>query len=179
MFHRKKGAILVMVGILVFSVLFLSSNPVFAQACNRDGDCAPGEICTEGQCVDDGIIPIDEEPEDAGMEFEQEDFDNAADRASELKATRKGLKAKIKKLDPIKTTPQVLIGRVIKAALGISGSIALVIIIYSGVMWMLARGKADLASKSKDTIIWAVFGLAVIFASYAIADFVIKAVQVN
>lgn len=80
-------------------------------------------------------------------------------------------------LDPIKTSPQVLIGRIIKSALGITGSLALIIMIYAGIRWMTARGKADEVQKAQDTIFWAVLGLAVIFASYAIVNFIITNVK--
>lgn len=177
------------------------------QRCAIDGDCGENETCvgaelrnvvndcqTTQDCIDElsPTIPanrlvceqalqmchrIVEGTCQAKDEPAAADDDGSSDQ-DDAALANKTLLGKIKKLDPIKTTPQKLIGRVIKAALGISGSIALIIIIYSGVMWMLARGRSDLATKAKDTILWAIFGLAIIFASYAIADFVINAVQV-
>lgn len=82
----------------------------------------------------------------------------------------------IEELDPIKTTPEKLIGRMIKGVLGVVGTIALVMIIYAGITWMLAgvRGEAKEIEKAQDTILWAVIGLAVIFSSYAIVQFIIN-----
>ena len=49
--------------------------------------------------------------------------------------------------------------------------------LYAGIKWMLARGDAKMVESAQDTILWAVIGLAVIFGSYAITDFVIKNIQ--
>ena len=78
-------------------------------------------------------------------------------------------------LDPIKATPEQFIGRLLKGALGIVGTIALVMIIYAGITWMLAgaRGGAKEIQQAQDTILWAVIGLAVIFSSYAVVHFII------
>ena len=81
----------------------------------------------------------------------------------------------VAELDPIKARggPAELIGRVIKGILGITGSMALVVVVYSGFRWMLARGKSEILKEAQDTILWAMIGLAVIFASYAFVDFII------
>ena len=70
-------------------------------------------------------------------------------------------------------TPQALIGRIINAVLGIVGSIALAMFIYGGFTWMTAAGGAEKVQKGKDILIWAAIGLVVIFASYALVNFVI------
>lgn len=82
----------------------------------------------------------------------------------------------IDELDPIKTTPEKLIGRMLKGALGIVGTVALIMIIYAGITWMLAgvRGEAKEIKKAQETIFWAVIGLAVIFSSYAVVQFIIN-----
>lgn len=72
--------------------------------------------------------------------------------------------------------PRVIIGKIISAALGIVGSLALAIFIYGGFTWTISAGNDDKIKKGKDMIIWATFGLAVIFASYALVSFVIDAV---
>lgn len=71
------------------------------------------------------------------------------------------------------TIPE-LIGRVIKAALGIVGSLALVMFIYGGITWMTAAGNSEQVTKGKGIIVWAAIGLVVIFASYALVHFVIQ-----
>jgi len=72
--------------------------------------------------------------------------------------------------------PRVVIGNIIKALLGIVGSLALAIFVYGGFNWVISAGNEEKIKKGKDMIIWATFGLAVIFASYALVNFVIGAV---
>ena len=70
-------------------------------------------------------------------------------------------------------TPQALIGRVINAVLGIVGSLALAMFIYGGLVWMTSAGSPEKVQKGKDVLIWAALGLIIIFASYALVNFVI------
>jgi hypothetical protein len=71
--------------------------------------------------------------------------------------------------------PRDIIGNVIKAMLGIAGSLALLFFIYGGLMWVMAGGSDEKIKKGKDMIMWASLGLAVIFLSYALVRFVISA----
>lgn len=71
--------------------------------------------------------------------------------------------------------PRVILGRIIGAALGVVGSIALVVFILGGLMWMTAGGNEERIRKGKDIIVWATLGLAVIFASYALVKFLLAA----
>lgn len=71
------------------------------------------------------------------------------------------------------TTVQGLIQRILTAALGIVGSLALLMFIYGGFTWMLAAGNAEAVKRGKDIFIWATIGLVVIFSSYAIVNFII------
>jgi hypothetical protein len=73
-------------------------------------------------------------------------------------------------------TPQQLIGRIINAALGIVGSIALLMFIYGGFTWMLAGGNSEAVSKGKNILIWSVIGLVIIFSSYALVKFVFTSI---
>lgn len=72
--------------------------------------------------------------------------------------------------------PRAIIGNIIRAALGIVGSLALAVFIYGGFTWVISAGNDDKIKKGKDMIIWATLGLAVIFASYALVTFIIGAV---
>lgn len=69
--------------------------------------------------------------------------------------------------------PRILVGNIIKIALGLVGSLALVMFIYGGLMMMVSSGNSDLISKGRNTLIWAVLGLVVIFSSYTIINFVL------
>ena len=68
-----------------------------------------------------------------------------------------------------------LIGRIIKAILGVVGSLALLMFVYGGLTWMTASGNKEKVEKGKEIIIWATLGLVVIFSSYVLVEFVIDA----
>ena len=74
------------------------------------------------------------------------------------------------------TDVRLIFARVISAALSIVGSFALLMFIYGGVLWMTSRGDSKQVTKGKDTITWAILGLVIIFASYAIVNAVILGV---
>ena len=69
-----------------------------------------------------------------------------------------------------------LIGRVIKAALGLSGSVALLMFIYGGFRWLTSGGSTKGIEAGKKTITWAVIGLVTIFAAYLAVDLIIRAI---
>ena len=66
-----------------------------------------------------------------------------------------------------------LIGQIINGILGIVGSLALVMFIYGGFVWMTAAGNNERVTKGKDILIWAALGLVIIFTSYALVKFVL------
>ncbi len=68
----------------------------------------------------------------------------------------------------------IIVGQILRVLFGILGSIALVLIITSGFIWMTAKGNPEKIKKAQGIIVWATIGLAVIFASYTILDFVIN-----
>ncbi len=74
------------------------------------------------------------------------------------------------------STPQLLIGRVINSILGVVGSLALVMFVYGGLIWMTSSGSSDQVKKGKDILIWAAVGLVIIFSAYGIIRFVIQGV---
>jgi hypothetical protein len=61
-------------------------------------------------------------------------------------------------------------GNVIKAMLGIIGSIAFAMIIYGGFLYLTSAGAPETITKAKNIVVWAALGLAVIFAAYAIVE---------
>lgn len=74
--------------------------------------------------------------------------------------------------NPLKANnPQELAGFIIKAVLGITGTVALIYFIVGGLMWMTAGGNMDKVKKGKDTLVWATLGLIIIFSAYSILNF--------
>jgi hypothetical protein len=71
---------------------------------------------------------------------------------------------------------QLVIGNVIRAALGIVGSIALIMMVWGGFLWLTSMGSSDKVEKGKNTLIWATLGLVVIFGAYALTNFIITSI---
>ncbi len=71
---------------------------------------------------------------------------------------------------------RLLFARVISAALSIVGSLALLMFVYGGVLWMTSRGETKQVTKGKDTIMWATLGLVIIFASYTLVAALIQGI---
>ena len=72
--------------------------------------------------------------------------------------------------------PRIIIGNVIRALLGLTGSLALAVFIFGGFTWVTSAGSEEKIKKGKEMILWAALGLFIIFASYAMVRFVIGAV---
>lgn len=70
---------------------------------------------------------------------------------------------------------RIILGRVIKGFLSIVGSIALLMFVYGGVLWLTSAGNPEYIKKGKDILVWAVLGLGVIFSAYAITNALINA----
>ena len=79
-------------------------------------------------------------------------------------------------LNPLSlSSPQEFIGRIIKGAMTVMGSIAIVMFVYGGVLWMTAGGSGEKNEKAKKIISWSALGMVVILGSYAIVNFVFEA----
>ena len=74
-------------------------------------------------------------------------------------------------------TIQQIIGRAINVALGVVGSVALVMFFYGGYLWLISGGSADKIKKGKETLVWATIGLAVIFGSGVLVKTVISVLE--
>lgn len=71
------------------------------------------------------------------------------------------------------TTLAASIGKIISYILSMLGIIFLVLLVYGGFIWMLARGDSEEVNKSKDIIINAVIGIIIVLMSYAITYYVV------
>ena len=62
------------------------------------------------------------------------------------------------------------IGKVLNIATTFLGVVFLGLMIYAGLLWMTARGNEQEVAKAKNIIIYAVIGLVVVLAAYAITQ---------
>ena len=66
------------------------------------------------------------------------------------------------------TDIKVIIGIIIRAALGIVGSLTLLMLVWGGFMWLTSAGSPERVKKGADTMLWAAIGVFFVFASYFI-----------
>ena len=64
------------------------------------------------------------------------------------------------------------IGKVVGVVLSLVGVVFLILMIYAGFTWILARGNEQDVTKAKDLIIAAVIGLIIVLAAYAITAYI-------
>lgn len=62
--------------------------------------------------------------------------------------------------------------------LRIVGSLALVMFVYGGVIFLISAGNSDLVKKGQQIILGAIIGLALVFASHAIIQLAFTALDV-
>ncbi|MFH1632162.1 MAG: hypothetical protein ABIA47_04080 [bacterium] len=73
------------------------------------------------------------------------------------------------------TDPRLLISRIINGALSVSGSIALLMFVYGGLVWLTSMGKPDAITKGRNILIWSILGLIVISLAYVATDAIFNA----
>ncbi len=68
-----------------------------------------------------------------------------------------------------------IIGALIGTVLVLLGVLLVVFILWAGFIWMTSQGEAGKTKKAKDMIYQSIIGLLIIFAAYAITNFVFSA----
>lgn len=67
-----------------------------------------------------------------------------------------------------------VIATVVNVLLFIIGIISVIMIIVGGIMYAVSAGDASSVTRAKNTILYAIIGLAVAFFAYAIVNWVVK-----
>lgn len=75
-----------------------------------------------------------------------------------------------------KSDPRIVVGRIIKVALGLIGVIFTGLTVYAGFLWMTSAGNEEQVTKARGMITASVIGLVIILASYTITNFVLKSI---
>lgn len=70
-----------------------------------------------------------------------------------------------------------IVENVVNVLLGIVGFIALLMVVWGGIRYIISRGNDDEVEKAKYTIFYALVGLLVIGISAALVNFVLQALQ--
>lgn len=80
--------------------------------------------------------------------------------------------------NPLGTSdPRVLIGQIIRVILGLVGSVALLMFIYGGVLWLTSGGNPKSIEQGRTTLVYAALGLLVIFGSYAVVNYLLTTIR--
>jgi hypothetical protein len=79
--------------------------------------------------------------------------------------------------DRDKDQVQTFAKKLVNAMLYVLGAVAVIVIIFAGVFYVVSMGDATAISKAKNTLLYAVVGLIVAIAAYAITNFVLFAVK--
>ena len=70
-------------------------------------------------------------------------------------------------------TPGQLVGEIVKVALGFVGTIAFVVFLYGGFLWLTARGNEEQVAKAKKYITNGAIGTIVIMLAYAATYYIV------
>ena len=66
-----------------------------------------------------------------------------------------------------------IVARIIQTALGVMGSVALLVFVYGAYNWIIAGGSEEKVKTGMNAILYATIGIFIIFASYAILSSVL------
>lgn len=70
---------------------------------------------------------------------------------------------------------QSIIGQIVNVLLFILGAVCVIVVIIGGIMFATSSGSADQVKRAKDTVMYAVIGLAIAIISYAAVNWVFRA----
>ena len=70
-----------------------------------------------------------------------------------------------------------VIARIVTTLLGLVGVASLVAFVYAGFIFIFSAGNAERVKKAKETMLYAVIGVAVAMASYAILSWIFKTLE--
>ncbi|MGE5425497.1 MAG: hypothetical protein ACM3PZ_00170 [Bacillota bacterium] len=73
----------------------------------------------------------------------------------------------------------IFVIRASRWVLGLVGSLALLMFVYGGLLFLISGGSSDQVGKAKKVIIAAVIGLAIVFASYLIIQYVLSILGIS
>lgn len=73
-----------------------------------------------------------------------------------------------------KTTVEGIITAIIKWLAGLAGALAILALVWGGIMYIVSLGDDSRVNKAKSIIMWAIIGIAVVILSYVILSMVDK-----
>ncbi len=126
-------------------------------------DCAAGLICTESQMQ--GPI-MGNAPTPATNNSNSGATDSTTPTMQKCPSGKGECVVLENPLNISDTNAETVIGVVIKAALGLIGSITLFMLVWGGFQWLVAAGNEEKIKQGTQTMVWAVIGLFLVMSSY-------------
>jgi len=163
------------IGLGVILLSFVIVSPARADWCLTGNECIDGG---GGPC--DGTLYESEATCTAALPKAQQDTEaQKAAQASGKECVIKGDNC-VPLQNPLgaQTDIRSIIGNVLQAAIGIMGSLALLVFVVGGFLWLTAAGREEQIKKGTQTMVWAAIGIVVIFSSYAIISLVLQGLGV-
>ncbi|MFA6130817.1 MAG: hypothetical protein WC730_00950 [Patescibacteria group bacterium] len=74
------------------------------------------------------------------------------------------------------TDPRLIAARIIQGALSVLGTVALVMFMYGGLLWIISMGKPEQIKQGQSILIWTTLGLILIAGAYVAVDAIFNAV---
>lgn len=74
------------------------------------------------------------------------------------------------------TNPRVFIGTMIRILIAFSGTVALAMFVYGGILFLVAGGNETQLAKAKKVLVYAILGIIVIAAAYVATNTIIQTV---
>ena len=69
-----------------------------------------------------------------------------------------------------RTSATEIIGVLIRGAMGIMGSITLLMLVWGGFQWLTSAGNTEKVEKGTSTMVWAVVGVIIVLSSYILVS---------
>jgi len=70
-----------------------------------------------------------------------------------------------------------IVVNVLQSVLGFTSIVALIIVVYGGIVWLTAAGNQEKVDHGKKILIWAIIGLLVLMAAWSIVTFIMATIQ--
>lgn len=74
---------------------------------------------------------------------------------------------------PTLAANQTAVDAVLAAVFGVAGVICVIFIVLGGLKYTISQGDSGQVQRAKDTILYAIIGLVIVFASYTIINFIL------
>lgn len=68
---------------------------------------------------------------------------------------------------------QATVDGILASLFGVAGVVCIIFIVLGGVKYTVSQGNSGDLQKAKDTILYAVIGLVIVFASYGVINFIL------